>query len=150
MWQQWLLTLLYRQVSTETMAWHHCHKSHVDSCLVQTAAAECELHQISTLDTPTSRHTGTWQQSHMRTANYVFRRAKHLSISPSHPANSASLTQWEREISTVQWWCCVAGEQRQDGSFHMWINVWVAGKTVWSLVNTRQPQRFRTTWVSRH
>ena len=22
------------------------------------------------------------------------------------------------------------------GSFHLWINVWVAGKTVWSLVNT--------------
>jgi len=29
------------------------------------------------------------------------------------------------------------------GWFHMWINVWVAGKTVWSLVNTCQPERFR-------
>ena len=27
--------------------------------------------------------------------------------------------------------------------FHLWINVWVADKTVWSLVNTCQPERFR-------
>ena len=29
------------------------------------------------------------------------------------------------------------------GSFHLWINVWVAGKTVWSLVNTCQPEHLR-------
>jgi len=31
-------------------------------------------------------------------------------------------------------WGTVAGEQRQDGSFHSWINKWVAGKTDRSLI----------------
>jgi len=35
------------------------------------------------------------------------------------------------------------GDQRQDGSFYSWINVWVAGKTVWSLVSTCHSERFR-------
>jgi len=39
--------------------------------------------------------------------------------------------------------CSVAVEQRQDCSFHTWINVLVAGRTVWSLVNTCQPECFR-------
>ena len=29
------------------------------------------------------------------------------------------------------------------GSFHSWINVWVAGKTVWSLVNTCHSEHFK-------
>jgi len=28
------------------------------------------------------------------------------------------------------------GSKGRYGSFHLWINVWVAGKTVWSFVNT--------------
>jgi len=28
------------------------------------------------------------------------------------------------------------GSKGRYGSFHLWINVWVAGKTVWSVVNT--------------
>jgi len=32
---------------------------------------------------------------------------------------------------------------RQDGSFHSWINVWAAGKTMWSLVNTCHSECFR-------
>jgi len=30
-----------------------------------------------------------------------------------------------------------------DGSFHSWISVWVADKTLWSLVNTRHSEHFR-------
>jgi len=28
------------------------------------------------------------------------------------------------------------GSNGRYGSFHLWLNVWVTGKTVWSLVNT--------------
>ena len=33
------------------------------------------------------------------------------------------------------------GSKVRYGSFHLWANVWVAGKTVWSLVNTCHAQR---------
>jgi len=35
------------------------------------------------------------------------------------------------------------GSKGRHGSFHLWINVLVAGKTVCSLVNTCHPERFR-------
>jgi len=48
----------------------------------------------------------------------------------SHPANLASCPQQD-EMSTGQSVVMLCGcEQMQDGSFHSWINVWVAGKTV--------------------
>jgi len=34
-------------------------------------------------------------------------------------------------------------EWRQDGSFHSWINVWVTGKTVWSLITCAIPECIR-------
>jgi len=49
-----------------------------------------------------------------------------------------------REMSTGQSAVMLCGsEWRQDGSFHSWMNVWVAGKAVWSLVNTCHPKHFR-------
>ena len=38
---------------------------------------------------------------------------------------------------------------RQEGSFHMRINVWVAGKTVIPL-NTYHPERFRYFMIKRY
>ena len=52
-------------------------------------------------------------------------------------------------LATV-WWCSVAGEWRQDCSFHIWINVWVACKIVWSLVNTCQSECFRDEYCTPH
>jgi len=37
----------------------------------------------------------------------------------------------------------MAGDQRQNGSFHSWINLWVTKKTVRSLANTCHSERFR-------
>jgi len=39
-------------------------------------------------------------------------------------------TEWE--ISAVE---SAAGSKRQDGSFHMWINMWMAGISVGSHAN---------------
>ena len=47
-----------------------------------------------------------------------------------------------REMSTSQK-CGYALRLGRKGWFHLWISVWVAGKTVWSLVNTCHPERFR-------
>jgi len=35
------------------------------------------------------------------------------------------------------------GSKGRYGSLHLWINAWVARKTVWSIVNTCQAERFR-------
>ena len=64
------------------------------------------------------------------------RRANHLSISPSHPCQLSLLPLAGREMSQPK--CGDAlrlGSKGRYGSFHLWINMWVAGKTVWSLVN---------------
>jgi len=37
--------------------------------------------------------------------------------------------------------------QRQDGSFHSWISVWMAGKTVWSLVNKWHSKLFKNEYT---
>jgi len=48
-------------------------------------------------------------------------------------SNSASYPQWDGKWVPTK----VRLESNgRYGSFHLWINVWVAGKTVWSLVNT--------------
>jgi len=65
----------------------------------------------------------------------VFGQANRLSISSSHQANSASYPQWDgnRISAKVRWWSA-AGSNGTYSSFDLWINVWVIGKTVWSLV----------------
>jgi len=35
------------------------------------------------------------------------------------------------------------GSKGRYGSFHLWINMWMAGRTVWSLVTRAIPERFR-------
>ena len=50
------------------------------------------------------------------------RRTNHLSISPSHPGQLGGALR--------------LGSKSRYGSFQLWISVWVAGKTVRSLVNT--------------
>jgi len=56
---------------------------------------------------------------------------------PATQANSAFYPQWDGKWvpAKVQWYS-VAGSKGRYGSFHLWINVLVAGKTVWFLVNT--------------
>jgi len=54
-------------------------------------------------------------------------------------ANSASYHQRDGKwVPAKVWWCSAAGSKGRHGSLHfstcMWINLWVAGKTVWSLV----------------
>jgi len=56
-------------------------------------------------------------------------------------ANSASHRQGLSETDNAyQPKCgmtlCGWGVQVDNGSFHLWINVWVSGNTLWSLVNT--------------
>jgi len=68
----------------------------------------------------------------------VFGHANHISIAPSHQGQLNLLSSAGREMSTIQK-CGDAlrlGSKGRYGSFHLWINVWVAGKAVWSLVNT--------------
>jgi len=69
----------------------------------------------------------------------VFGQA-YLGISPSHLGQLSILPYKRREICRPK--CGDAlqlGSKDRHGSFHFRINVWVAGKTVWSLVNTCQP-----------
>ena len=50
---------------------------------------------------------------------------------PSHPDQLRLLPSAGREMSTRQMAVMLRGwEAKHDGSFYMWINVWVAGKTV--------------------
>ena len=56
------------------------------------------------------------------------------------PSVLSSTRKWRRRYT---WKCAFMGNCRKfkwsvilTFSFHMWINMWVAGKTVWSLVNT--------------
>jgi len=59
-------------------------------------------------------------------------------------ANLASYPQRDRKwVPAKMWRCSVAGEYRQNGSFHLWISVWVAGKTVWSSLTRAIPECFR-------
>jgi len=62
----------------------------------------------------------------------VFRRANHLSISVSHPGQLSFLPSAGREMSAGDRvvMLCGWGVKAGYGSFHLWINVWVAGKTV--------------------
>ena len=63
----------------------------------------------------------------------------------SHPGEPSLLPTVGREMSTGQSAVmrCDCRELRHDGSFHACINVWVAGKTVWCLVNTCHSELFR-------
>jgi len=60
----------------------------------------------------------------------------HLSLWPATQANSTSYAQqteneYQPKCSDTQW----LGSKGRCGPFHSWINVWVAGKSVLSLVN---------------
>ena len=56
---------------------------------------------------------------------------------PSRPTQPPTLRRTGNEYRPEVRWFSAAGESRQDGSLHSWINVLVAGgKFVWSLVNT--------------
>ena len=58
----------------------------------------------------------------------VFDRTNDLGISPSHLGQLSILPSAGREMSTGQ--CALRlGNKGRYGSFHLWINVWVAGKT---------------------
>ena len=49
-------------------------------------------------------------------------------------------------VVSLSWWRNkdVCNKGRMDGSFHLWISMWVAGKTVWSLTNTCHiPERLK-------
>ena len=87
----------------------------------------------------TSNPVSTQMGDHFRAgilSRYVTSHRRQLSLLPSVG----------REMSTVRW--CSAAGSKYNGSFHSWINVWVAGKTVWSLVNTCRSWAFWR-WVSR-
>jgi len=67
----------------------------------------------------------------------VFGRANHLGISSSHSVELSLLPSVGREMSTGKVrWRSAAESKGSYGSFHLWINVWAAGKTVSSLINT--------------
>jgi len=75
-------------------------------------------------------------------------RVNHLRLWPATQANSAFYPKRDGKwVLAKGRWRSAAGSKGRYGSFHLWINVWVEGKTVWSLVNrchTRALQR----WVS--
>jgi len=74
----------------------------------------------------TSNPVSTQMGDHLRAgilSRYVTSHRRQLSLLPSVG----------REMSTVRW--CSAAGSKYNGSFDSWINVWVAVKTVWSLVN---------------
>ena len=59
----------------------------------------------------------------------IFGQSNHLIMQPANQIKSVSYLQWDGKwILAKVWWCCVAGELRQDGSFHVWINVTVGGR----------------------
>ena len=62
----------------------------------------------------------------------------------SQPGQLSLLPSVGREMRTGQSAMMLCGwEYMHDVSFYSRLNVWVAGKTVWSLVNTCHPERFR-------
>jgi len=63
-------------------------------------------------------------------------RINYLSISPSHPVQLSLLPSAGNEYQPKCGDALRLGSKGRYGSFHSWINVWVAGKTVRSLVNT--------------
>ena len=65
----------------------------------------------------------------------VFEWASHLSISPSHRGQLSLLSSVGREMSTSQS-AVILCSRRGRAHSTCGQNVWVAGKTVWSLVNT--------------
>jgi len=73
-------------------------------------------------------------------------RVNHLSLWPVTQANSAFYpASAGRKMSTGQnavTLCCWRVMFRY-GSFHLWINVWVTSKTVWSLFKHVIPERLR-------
>jgi len=67
----------------------------------------------------------------------VFKAVNHLSTSPSHPGQLSLLPSAGREIVPAKVRRrSAAGVKGRYDSFHLWINVWVAGKTECCLVNT--------------
>jgi len=62
---------------------------------------------------------------------------------------SAPIIDINYNHSAIQW-CSAAGSKGRYGSFHTWINVCAAGKTVWSLMNTCQPEWFRDEYLTHH
>jgi len=70
---------------------------------------------------------------------------------PATQANSVSYPLWYGKWLTAKVRrCAAAGDQKQDGSFRSWINVWAADKTMRSLVNTCHSERFRDEYKLTH
>ena len=56
---------------------------------------------------------------------------------PSRLTQPPTLSQWDGKwVPAKVLWYSVSGSKDRHGSFHMWMHVWVAGKTVWCLVDT--------------
>jgi len=70
------------------------------------------------------------------------KQPQHLT-EPTRPTQPPTLSGTGNQYRSK--WCDALrlGSKGRYGSFHLWINVWVAGRTVWTLVNTCQPERFR-------
>jgi len=65
-------------------------------------------------------------------------RANHLIMSPSHSGQLSLLPSAGWSMTLCGWEVKVKVKVKgRYGSVDLWINVWVAGKTVRSLVNTR-------------
>jgi len=62
----------------------------------------------------------------------IFGRTNRLSLSPSHlgqtqpPVLSGTRNEYQPKCVDALW----LGSKGRYGSFHLWINVWVTGKTV--------------------
>ena len=67
----------------------------------------------------------------------VCRRINYHGLWSATHANSAFYPQRDGKwVPAKVRWRSGLGSKDRYGSFHLWINVWVAGKTVWSVVNT--------------
>jgi len=67
-------------------------------------------------------------------------RVNYLGLWPATQANSAFYPQRDGKWAPPK--CGDAlrlGSKGRCGSFHLWMGVWMAGKTVWSLINTCLP-----------
>ena len=67
-------------------------------------------------------------------SRYVTSHPGQLSILPCRTGN-----EYQPKCGDTLW----LGSKGRHGSLHLWINVWVAGKSVWSFINTCQPGRLR-------
>ena len=74
----------------------------------------------------------------------VFGQSCHVDIEPATQANSASCSLWDGKWVPVKVPRCAAAGSKDNS----WINVWMAGKAVWSIVNTCYTEHFRDEYFS--